>query len=77
MTVLKTLTFVLILATFGCTTVAVEPDLPCPNRPFLEGLTMEELNAMLPTSIKKVTSNQINLVGYARKLEIRAGCNDT
>ena len=64
-------TCVLIL---GCTTVSVQPTLPCPNRPTLEAFVAEELESMTPSAQKKAANNQILLKAYGKKLETRAGC---
>jgi len=66
-------TIVLILST-GCTTLTVEPDVPCPNRPVLEAFVLEDLESMTDEAKRKAAQNQIKLKGYARKLEVRAGC---
>jgi len=68
-------TLVLILST-ACTTVSVQPTLPCPARPMLEAFVAEELESMTPSAQKKAANNQIHLKGYSKKLEIRAGCGD-
>ena len=64
------------LTLIGCTTVSVEPTLPCPNRPVLEAFVAEELDSMTPAAQKKIAGNQILLKGYAKKLETRAGCDN-
>jgi hypothetical protein len=69
---------ILILATLvaltSCTTVSVQPTLPCPNRPTLAAFVAEELESMTPSAQKKAADNQILLKAYGKKLETRAGC---
>ena len=62
------------LTLIGCTTVSVEPTLPCPNRPVLEAFVAEELDSMTPSAKTKAANNQILLKAYSKKLETRAGC---
>ena len=65
---------ILILGMFGCTTIAVEPDLPCPIRPTLTPIP-EDLQIRMPTdAVWIVAQNQLALKSYAKKLETRAGC---
>ena len=68
-------TLVLILGT-GCETHQVRIDLPCPTRPILQALTMEDLNGMTSSAQSKVAHNQIVLKAYAKKLETRAFCEE-
>jgi nitrous oxide reductase accessory protein NosL len=58
----------------GCATWKAKP-VPCPVRPVLESLTMEELSSMDIETMEKIGSNQIRLKEYAKKLEIRAACD--
>ena len=70
---------ILILGSFllaGCHTVQVRTDLPCPSRPILKALTIEDLNGMTPDAQLKVAHNQIVLKTYAKKLETRAFCEE-
>ena len=70
---------ILILGSFllaGCHTVQVRTDLPCPTRPLLQALTVEDLNSMSPDAQIKIAHNQIVLKTYAKKLETRAFCQD-
>ena len=67
----------LIIGISSCTTLTVEPDLPCPNRPTLEAFVLEELESMTNEAKRKAAQNQILLKGYAKKLEVRAGCDKT
>ena len=61
----------------GCTTIDVVPDIPCPPRPVLKAFTIDELAAMTHDTQLKIVSNQINLKGHIKKLEVRAGCGET
>ena len=64
----------LILTIGSCTTVEVQPDLPCPNRPVLIALS-EDLQIRMPEdAVWIVTQNQLALKAYSKKLEARAGC---
>ena len=63
-----------ILGMSGCTTTIVQPILPCPDRPVLESISVEEQAGMDPSTVFKLGENQLKLKTYAKKLEIRAGC---
>ena len=58
----------------GCTRTIVQPSLPCPARPVLASITVDEQMSMDPAVIFKVAENQLRLKAYAKKLEVRAGC---
>ena len=58
----------------GCTTTIIQPVLPCPDRPVLESISVDEQMSMDPAVIFKVAENQLRLKAYAKKLEVRAGC---
>jgi hypothetical protein len=58
----------------GCTTTKVGSDLPCPPRPTIAAFTIEEIGTMTPVIAEKIAFNQVNLKAYAKKLEVRAGC---
>ena len=60
----------------GCTTVTVEPDLPCPDRPELMPLPVDLQIQMPPDAVWIVAENQLLLKKYAKALEARAGCTD-
>ena len=66
----------LLIGISSCTTLTVEPDVPCPNRPTLEAFVAEELTSMTDEAKRKAAQNQIKLKGYAKKLEVRAGCDN-
>ena len=58
----------------GCTTVTVQPDLPCPIRPELMPIP-EDLQLQMPSdAVWIVAENQLLLKKYAKQLEVRAGC---
>jgi hypothetical protein len=61
---------------YGCETVRVTTDVPCPPRPILEALAVEEINEMSFSAQGKVARNQIKLKAYAQKLEVRALCEE-
>jgi hypothetical protein len=61
----------------SCGTTVINSDIPCPPRPFLEGFVASELNSMTDEAKRKAAQNQIKLKAYAKKLEVRAGCNET
>jgi hypothetical protein len=63
-----------ILLLSGCTAYAVKSDVPCPARPTLEPISVEEQMAMEPSTVLKVATNLLALKNYAKKLEVRAGC---
>jgi len=63
-----------VLGMFGCTRTIVQPTLPCPPRPVLESISVEEQANMDPSTVFKLGENQLKLKTYAKKLEIRAGC---
>ena len=65
---------VCILILSGCTTYAVNPDLPCPERPVLTAIPDELQLRMGEDAVTIVTDNQLALKAYAKKLEARAGC---
>jgi len=60
----------------GCETTEIMSDVPCPNRPALINLEMDEILRMEEETMIKVASNQIMLKEYAQKLEVRAGCDN-
>jgi len=64
----------LILTTGSCTTVSLEPDLPCPTRPELLPIPVDLQIQMPPDAVWIVAENQLALKAYAKKLEARAGC---
>ena len=64
---------ILIIGTSCCSTPPTDP-LPCPPRPVLEAITVEEQLAIAPDVVLKIASNQIKLKEYAKKLEVRAEC---
>ena len=61
----------LLLGMFGCTTVEVMSDVPCPHRPVLTPITVEQQLAMDSQVLEIVLVNQSNLKRYALKLEER------
>ena len=64
----------LILTTIGCSKTVVKPDIPCPNRPQLVGIT-EDLQLQTPEDVLFIVAeNQLRLKKYAKQLEARAGC---
>ena len=63
-----------ILGMSGCTKFVVQPTLPCPPRPVLESISIEEQASMDPSTVFKLGENQLKLKTYAKKLEVRAGC---
>lgn len=62
-----------VLMLVSCSTWETKP-VPCPVRPILDQLTTAELSVMEIETMEKIGSNQIRLKEYAKKLEIRAGC---
>jgi hypothetical protein len=58
----------------GCVRTIVQPVLPCPPRPVLESISVEEQAGMDPAVIFKVSESMLKLKAYAKKLEVRAGC---
>lgn len=64
----------LILSACGAT--KIDP-LPCPSRPVLEPLTRSEVLSMDVEVQEKIVASRVALVAYAKKLEIRAGCEDS
>jgi hypothetical protein len=67
---------ILTLILSGCSTYAVKSDVPCPDRPDLAAISVEEQMAMDPSTVLKIAQNQLELKRYAQKLEVRAGCAD-
>lgn len=63
----------LILTAGSCATT-VSPDVPCPNRPLLEPLSVELQAEMSPDALRIVSENQLRLKAYALQLEARLGC---
>ena len=60
----------------GCTTYTAKPDLPCPDRPVLTAIP-EDLQLRMPEDVVFIVgSNQLLLKTYAKKLEVRAGCDE-
>ena len=59
----------------ACATRPIIETVPCPPRPLLEAITTEEQLAMDPAVVGKVAQNQLKLKTYAKKLEVRAGCD--
>jgi len=64
------------LSISSCTTYAVNPDLPCPDRPVLTAIP-EDLQLRMPEdAVFIVAENQLLLKTHIKKLEVRAGCGD-
>lgn len=64
-----------ILTLGSCKSAPVEPILPCPDRPVLNAIP-EDLQLQTPPDVLFLTAeNQLLLKEYAKKLEVRAGCN--
>lgn len=66
---------ILMIGISGYQTRFIDTALPCPPRPLLEPLTDEELDELSADVFEKVAGNQIELKGYAKKLEKRARCD--
>lgn len=64
----------LILTMSGCATTATSTKLPCPDRPVLEAISLEQQLQMDSFVLIIVINNQLALKEYALKLETRAGC---
>jgi len=64
-----------LLGMYGCTTTVVQSDVPCPARPHLISITADQQLAMDPQVREIVIVNQVELKVYAKKLEVRAGCD--
>lgn len=68
------LSLCIVVTLSSCVRTIVQPVLPCPPRPILEPLSVEEQADMHPMTVFKVAENQLRLKAYAKKLETRAGC---
>jgi len=64
----------LILLISGCSTTATSTKLPCPDRPVLEPISLEQQLQMDSHVLIIIINNQLSLKEYALKLETRAGC---
>ena len=71
------LTSFLILTSGSCSTYAVQSDVPCPARPTLTPITVEQQVEIDPQVLLAVLENQLALKTYAKKLEVRANCQET
>lgn len=61
----------------SCSDVLVKNDVPCPAIPSL-GNVSQELELLTPKEVIETTvENYILLAKYIKKLEARAGCDDT
>jgi hypothetical protein len=65
---------ILLLGMLGCTTVSIQ-ELPCPPRPLLHPITINEQLSIDPQVLEKIVGNQIELKVYATKLRARANCS--
>ena len=66
---------ILTLILSGCCSYAVKSDVPCPQRPDLQAISVEEQMEMDAFTVLKIAQNQLELKRYAAKLEVRAGCS--
>lgn len=58
----------------GCCSYAVKSDVECPVRPTLSAIP-QDLQFRIPTdALFLIAENQLLLKEYAKKLEVRAGC---
>lgn len=55
-------------------TTAVSGPLPCPSRPDLEPITIEEQIEIQPDVLLKFGRNQLKLKNHIMKLESLSGC---
>ena len=65
---------ILLLGMVGCGTTVVS-DAPCPSRPELTPISVELQLQMPKDAVLIATENQLALIEYAKKLELRAGCS--
>jgi hypothetical protein len=68
------LSFLALTSGSACTTVEIVSDVPCPNRPTLTPIPEDLQLRMPPDVVFIVAENQLKLKAYAKKLEVRAGC---
>jgi hypothetical protein len=68
------LSFLALISGSGCTTIEVASPVPCPYRPDLTPLPEDLQLRMPPDAVFIVAENQLKLKAYAKKLEVRAGC---
>lgn len=71
------LSFLILISGSGCETYQIQSDIPCPSRPILEAVSPEEQVLIAPETLRKISSNQILLKRYAKKLEARANCGNS
>jgi len=71
---MASLAILLIPMIVGCETVRNDDPLPCPPRPLIDGLTIEQQQLMGGEIVKIVDRNQSALIEYAERLEVRLGC---
>lgn len=58
----------------GCANAPIDEPLPCPPRPLLIGLTVEQQLAIEPETLVTIDYDQSQLIEYAERLEIRLEC---